>query len=133
MGVNIEVREITLADLIGKVRDTSKFGDTTLFSFNMGSEPTMDIMRSLNALHSCNTGTKWICFPDIEPTIAAANQEFDKAKRDKLLAEIAQYYHDNAPGIFLHEEVQVDAVKNSVQNFNPVNRVINWHEVNLAN
>lgn len=133
VGINIEVREITLADLIARVRDTSKFGEATLFSFNMGSEPTMDIMRSLNALHSCNAFTKWICFPEIEPTIAAANQEFDKPTRDKLLAEIAQYYHDNVPGIFLHEEVSVDAVKNRVVNFNPVNRVINWHEVSVAN
>ena len=75
----------------------------------MGSEPTIDMMRSLNALHSCNTRQKWICFPEIEPTIAAANQEFDPAKRNALLAKIAQHYHDNAPGIFLHEEVQTDA------------------------
>jgi hypothetical protein len=27
----------------------------------------------------------------------------------------------------------VDAVKNTVVNFNPVNRVINWHEVSVAN
>lgn len=131
VGVNLEVREITLPDLIARVRDTSKFGEATLFSFNMGSEPTMDIMRSLNALHSCNAFTKWICFPDIEPTIAAANQEFDPKKRSKLLREIAQYYHDNAPGIFLHEEVQVDGVKDRVKNYNPVNRVINWHEIEI--
>ena len=131
VGINIEVRTITLPDLIARVRDTSKFGKATLFSFNMGSEPTMDIMRSLNALHSCNSFTKWICFPEIEPTIAAANQEFDPAKRSIMLRKIAQYYHDNVPGIFLHEEVQVDGVKNRVKNYNPVNRVINWHEITI--
>ena len=47
------------------------------------------------------------------------------------LRKIAQYYHDNVPGIFLHEEVQVDGVKNRVKNYNPVNRVINWHEITI--
>jgi peptide/nickel transport system substrate-binding protein len=133
VGINIEVREITLPDLIARVRDTSKFGETTLFSFNMGSEPTMDIMRSINALHSCKSFTKWICYEEIEDEIDAANTEFDAEKRRGHLRNIAQFYHDNPPGIFLHEEVGVDGVKNTVKNYNPVNRVINWHQVTISN
>ena len=133
VGINIEVREITLPDLIARVRDTSKFGEATLFSFNMGSEPTMDIMRSINALHSCHSFTKWICYEAIEGEIKAANEEFDAEKRRGHLRKIAQFYHDNPPGIFLHEEVGVDGVKNTVKNYNPVNRVINWHQVTISN
>ncbi|MBM3504543.1 MAG: hypothetical protein FJX65_11780 [Alphaproteobacteria bacterium] len=131
VGVNLTLNVITLADLLQRVRDPSKFGDSTLFSFNFGSEPTMDIMRSINALHSCNARTKWICFQDIEPTIKAVNEEFDPAKRKQLLLQVARYYRENAPAIFLHEEVQVDAVSNKVRGYNPVNRLVNWHEIDL--
>jgi ABC-type transport system substrate-binding protein len=98
---------------------------------NFGSEPTMDVMRSLNALHSCQADTKWICFPEIEPTIKAANEEFDVAKRLEHLKRINRFYHENAPAIFLYEEVQVDAVKRRVQNYRPENRYIFWHDITV--
>ncbi len=131
IGVEFEVRAITLPDLIGRVRYTSKFEDARIFSFNYGSEPTMDIMRSINGLHSCNSPMKWTCFPDIEPAIKAANEEFDPAKRRVLLKQIAQYYHDHAASMFLMDSVDLDAVKSYVKDYKPVNRLINWHEVRL--
>ncbi|MDA0367171.1 MAG: ABC transporter substrate-binding protein [Proteobacteria bacterium] len=131
IGVDFEVRAITLPDLIGRVRDTSKFEDATVFSFNYGSEPTMDIMRSINGLHSCNSPMKWTCFPDLQPTIDAANQEFDPAKRRVLLKKIAQTYHDQAASMFLFDSVDLDAVKSYVKDYKPVNRLINWKDVTL--
>jgi peptide/nickel transport system substrate-binding protein len=131
IGVTFTARAITLPDLIGRVRDPSKFGEATMFSFNYGSEPTMDIMRSINGLHSCNSPMKWTCFPEIEPTIEAANEEFDPAKRREHLRNIAQYYHDNAASLFLIDSVDLDAVKNYVKDYKPVNRLINWNEVRL--
>ncbi len=129
VGVQITINEITLPDLIGKVRDSTKMAP--LFGFNYGSEPTMDVMRSLNALHSCNTGTKWTCFPEIEPTIKAANEEFDEGKRRSMLMEINKYYHDHASAIFLYEEVQIDAVSNRVNGYAPNNRIINWSDISI--
>lgn len=129
VGVEITLNEMTLPDLIGKVRDSTKM--PALFGFNYGSEPTMDVMRSINALHSCNTGTKWTCFPEIEPTIKAANEEFDEVKRRNMLKEINKHYHDQASAIFLYEEVQIDAVSNKVKGYAPTNRVINWHDLTI--
>ena len=131
IGVTLTVRQITLPDLIGRVRDPSKFEDASVFSFNYGSEPTMDIMRSINGLHSCNSPMKWTCFPEIEDTITAANQEFDTTKRAAHLRKIAQYYHDNAASLFLFDSVDMDAVKSYVKDYRPVNRVINWNEVRV--
>jgi len=131
IGVTFTVRAITLPDLIGRVRDPSKFKDATVFSFNYGSEPTMDIMRSINGLHSCKSFMKWTCFPDLQPTIDAANQEFDPVKRRVLLKKIAQTYHDEAASIFLYDSVDLDAVKSYVKDYKPVNRLINWKDVRL--
>lgn len=58
IGVAIEVREITIADLLAKTRDPSRFGETSLFSFGFNSQPTMDMMRSITSLHSCNAPPK---------------------------------------------------------------------------
>jgi len=129
VGVKITIEEITLPDLIKRVRNTSLMAP--LFGFNYGSEPTMDVMRSINALHSCNTGTKWTCFPEIQATIKAANEEFDENKRRDMLKQINKYYHDNASAIFLYEEVQIDAVSNKVQGYAPNNRIINWSDISV--
>lgn len=131
IGVTFTVNAITLPDLIGRVVDPSKFGATSMFSFNYGSEPTMDIMRSINGLHSCNARPNWTCFPEIEDTITAANTEFDPAKRNAHLRTISQFYHDNAASLFLFDSVDMDAVKNYVHDYKPVNRLINWHEVSV--
>ncbi len=130
MGVQMEIRSITLADLVSKAR-ALKPVDGELVSFDMGAFPTIDMMRSINALHSCKGTTKWTCFPDIEPTITAANTEFDLKKRDEHLRKIAQYYHDMAPALFLHEQFQLDAVSNKVKGWKPVNWVINWHDLTM--
>jgi len=131
VGVDLELNVITLPDLIARVRDTSKFGDTQIFGFNMGSEPMIDMMRSINALHSCDARPKWICFPEITDTIRASNQEFDPAKRAVHLRQIAQFYHDNPPGIYLHEQIQADGVKNYVKGYRVENRLIPWHEFTI--
>ena len=132
IGVDAQIQEITLPALLERVANTSKFGDAQVFSFNFGSEPTMDVMRPLNALHSCKTTTKWICFPELQDTIDAANQEFDTKKRTELLHKIMKHYHEQAAAIYLYEEIQIDAVKNRVRNYRPVNRYINWHEIEIA-
>ena len=132
IGVDAQIQEITLPALLERVANTSKFGDAQAFSFNFGAEPTMDVMRPLNALHSCKTTTKWICFPELQDTIDAANQEFDPKKRTEMLHKIMKHYHENAAAIFLYEEIQIDAVKNKIRNYKPVNRYINWHEIEIA-
>jgi ABC-type transport system substrate-binding protein len=47
------------------------------------------------------------------------------------LRKIAQYYHDMAPALFLHEQYQLDAVSKKVKGWNPVNWVINWHDLSM--
>ena len=127
VGVKITIDEITLPDLIKRVRDTTQMAP--LFGFNCGSEATMDVMLSINALHSCNTRTKWTCFLEIEATIKAANEEFDVEKRREMLKKINQHYHDQVSAIFLYEEVQIDAVCNKVKGYAPNNRMINWADL----
>ena len=66
-------------------------------------------------------------------TMDAANQEFDPAKRAQLVARIMRHYHDQAPSIFLHEVRQYDGVGPKLRHYNPLNMIINYHELDLAN
>jgi len=130
IGIQVELRVISLPDLVQKAR-AMKPVEAECVSFDMGAFPTIDMMRSINALHSCNGTTKWTCFQEIEPTIAAANTEFDEKKRDEHLRKIAQYYHEQANALYLHEQYQLDAVSNKVRGWKPVNWVVNWHELTM--
>ena len=63
--------------------------------------------------------------------ITAANTEFDPAKRAAHLRTIAQYYHDQAAALLVFDSVDMNAVKNCVRDYQPMNPLINWHEVSV--
>ena len=131
IGVNLELRVITLPDLIARVTGAKEIeGD--LFVFNFGAAPSGDMMRSINSFHSCGFARKWTCFPDIEPTIKAVNAEFDPVKRAAGLREVAQYYHEHAPAVWLFEQVELDAVAAKVKNYRNDNWIISWTDMELT-
>lgn len=131
LGVNIEMRIITLPDLLAR-RDGRKEFDGALFNYNFGAQPSGDMMRSLNSFHSCSFPRKWTCFPEIEPTIAAVNAEFDEKKRDEGLGKIAQYYHENAPAVWMEEQIELDGVSDKLRNYRNVNWVIGYTDMELV-
>ena len=131
VGVNLELRVITLPDLIGRVTGAKQIeGD--MFVFNFGAQPSGDMMRSINNFHSCNFPRKWTCFPDIEATIKMVNGEFDPAKRDAGLREIAQYYHENVPAVWFYEQISLDAISPRVKNYRNDNWVISFPDIELT-
>lgn len=131
VGITLEMRLITLADLSARSAGTKPYEGEMHIS-NYGSNPAMDMMRPINAFHSCRNVRKWTCFPEIQPDIEAANAEFDVAKRNALLRKIALYYHEQAPDIFLFEQFQLDAVRSRVQNFRNDNWRVNWEAITVT-
>ena len=103
-----------------------------MFVFNFGAAPSGDMMRPINSFHSCGAPRKWTCFPEIEATIKMVNEEFDPAKRAAGLREVALYYHENAPAVWLFEQVELDAVSPRVQNYRNENWIISWTDMELT-
>lgn len=130
--VTLDLRLITLPDLFGRVIGTKEF-EGEMHIMNYGSNPSNDVMRSLNAFHSCTSRAKWTCLPEAEDAIAAANTEFDPEKRAAHLRKIAQVYHEEAPVLFLYEQFELDATAPHVKNFKNENWRINWHEIEMTN
>lgn len=131
IGVELELRVITVSDLIARINGAKPFaGD--VFGMNFGSAPIGDMMRSINSYHSCDHKPTWTCIPEIEPAIKAVNAEFDPVKRAAGLRQIALAYHENAPAIWLEETVSFHGVAKQVQGFRSENFLIPYNEISRA-
>ena len=92
--------------------------------------PTADAMRPLET-HSCLGRANYVCEKDIQPTIDAANSEFDPEKRKQLMRKVMEYYHDQALALYMYETVNIDGLAPTVANYRLFNRTVNWHEIEL--
>jgi len=135
VGVDLELRVVTIPDFVRRVLGVERWaGDA--FSMQYEGYPSSDLMRVMNT-HSClvRQGTRQphTCFEEIMPTINRANATFDRAERERLLREIARFYHDNATAVFSHQLVQLDGLSPKVRNYAMENRVVNYDRIEFAN
>ena len=131
VGIELELVVISTPELIKKILKRSPWkGDA--HSMQYEGYPTADAMRAMNT-HSCLFFNPWTCDQRIQPTITAANQEFDPGKRGELMAKVMQFYHDEATALYLYDRVQIDGLAANVRNYQVVDRTINWHEIELVN
>ncbi len=131
IGVMMELRTMPISDLIGKIFKRTPW-EGSAFGMDYGSGPSIDALRSLNSLHSCRFFNAWYCDEEIMPTIEAANQEFDLDKRAELVAQVMQRYHDQASALYFNESVEFDGLAKNVRNYERVQRVINYHAIDLV-
>ncbi len=73
----------------------------------------------------------WNCDPAVMPLIEAAQREFNPKRRLKLLQEIMRVYHEDAVMLYVAETVSVDGLSKRVRDYEPVNRIINYHQIRL--
>lgn len=129
IGVELEVRGLPAAKMIRNAITGGFAGDA--FSMAFDSKPSLDAQRSVS-MHSCLRAVPWHCDRSLMPLIEAARTEFDAARREHLLQQIMQAYHDDPPAIYLFESVYLDGLHHRVGNYRPENGVINYHEITLA-
>ena len=129
VGISMRAQVIPVAQIIARAVNGTFEGSAFSMEFNV--KPTLDAERAL-AMHSCLRAVPWYCDESMMPMLEAVGREFDVAKREALLRELMAYYHDAAPMLFLYESVMFDAVGPSVRNYAPVNRRINYHQIQLS-
>ncbi len=135
VGVNLELQVVSIPDFVKRVLTIVPWkGDA--FSMMYEGYPSSDLARPMNT-HSCLVRfagrEPHTCFEEIMPAVNAMNTTFDPVKREGFQREVAQFYHDNATAIFSHVIVQVDGLSGALQNYELVNRVVNFHELEFAN
>ncbi len=136
VGVNLELRIITIPDLVRKIIRIKPWeGDA--FSMMYEGYPTADISRNM-ATHSClvteiRNRDPHTCFPEITPTVRAMMTEFDLNKRAELQRKVSLHYHEMAPAIFSHERVWVDGIASNLMNYTIVNRTVSYADLEFVN
>jgi ABC-type transport system substrate-binding protein len=58
--------------------------------------------------------------------------EMDPVKREPLMREVAQFYHDQAPVVFSHERPAIDGISPKLKGYKLVNRVPLWWNFELT-
>ncbi|MBL8644230.1 MAG: ABC transporter substrate-binding protein [Rhodospirillaceae bacterium] len=102
VGVKVEVRQKGVIQFLNDfVR--GRF-EADAFTLQWGSYPTLDAIQ-MTIMSSCRKNLPWYCNREIQPVIDAAWQEQDPAKALALRQQVMRFYHDDAPGLFLHENV----------------------------
>lgn len=129
VGINLVLRQISLPDLLGKLRGQKPW-DGHMWMGLTESFPTGDVMRPFST-DSCSFFGAFICDRNIQPTIDAANVEFDPAKRAVLVRQVVKHYHDEALISYMYERSVIDGLSPKVKNYRLFNRAVNWHELEL--
>ncbi len=128
VGVTMRAQVIPVAQIITRAVNGTFEGSA--FSMEFNSKPTLDVERAL-IMHSCLRTVPWYCDQSVMPQLEAVSREFEIAKRDRLLQQLMIYYHDAAPMLYLYESVMFDAVGSRVSHYAPVNRRVNYHEIEV--
>jgi len=121
VGVNAELVVLSIGTFVKKILAQEEWeGDA--FTMMYESHPIADLSRVMST-HSCNFFAKHTCFEEIMPTIKAMDSEMDPAKREGLMRQVAQFYHDNAAVVFSHERPAIDGISPKLKGYRLVNRV----------
>ncbi len=129
IGVDMEVRPLPVAQLIQK--SVTGSWDGVAFGMEFNVKPSIDAMRPIR-MHSCLRLVPWHCDEEVMPRILAVREEFDIEKRTRMLEELMVEFHERPLMLYLHETVGFDGLSARVRNYNPINRLINYSEIELA-
>ena len=98
--VKIEQRP-TMQFLSDFVRNLIK---SDAFTLQWGSYPTLDAIQ-MTTINSCRKSSPWYCDTNIQDHIDLAWTETNSVKALELRHKVMKYYHEQAPSIYLYENI----------------------------
>jgi peptide/nickel transport system substrate-binding protein len=126
VGVEMEIRSLTVAELIRNVSEGAWEGEA--FSLNYNHEPSVDVLRGLNN-HSCLWHHPWYCDERIMPTIERALIEFDQQRALQLRHEVMRFYREEYASLFLYDYVYFAGLAAGVSGFEDVHGFISFENI----
>ena len=130
VGVAMTIRAISVPQLNRGVLQGEWTNEA--FGTNYGAQRTTDALRAMR-LHSCLHPNPWYCNQQIQPAIAAAQNEGDLDTRRRLTEQIMATYHEEAPAIWMHEIPIFEGLGAGVRNLRNDFNVIRYDLIELAN
>lgn len=126
VGVEMEIRPVTVAELIRNVVEGGWEGEA--FSLNYNHEPSVDVLRGLNN-HSCRWHRAWYCDERIMPTIEEAWVEFDPERALQLRHQVMAFYREEYASLFLYDFAYFAGLAPGVTGFEDVHGFINFEAI----
>lgn len=129
VGVKVEVRQKgTIQFLNDFVRGRYESDAMTL---QFGAYPTLDALQ-MTTLSSCKKNIPWYCDKTIQPVIDAAWTETDPAKALELRRQVMRHYHDQAPAIFLYQNVAFIGLSPRTSGYSSVFGFVEYENIRIA-
>jgi peptide/nickel transport system substrate-binding protein len=129
VGVTMNLQVISIAQLLRLTQEGSWSSEA--FGMNFSAERTTDALRPTR-MHSCLRPKPWYCNKALTEKIERAYNTADLDERRKLTQEIMAIYHDEAPGIWLHEVVMFEGLAKRVRNYKVDNTFIRYDLIDLV-
>ncbi len=129
VGVTMNLQVISIAQLLRLTQEGSWSSEA--FGMNYSAERTTDSLRPTR-MHSCLRPKPWFCDKAITAKIEKAYNTGDLDERRKLTQAIMADYHEQAPGIWLHDVIMFEGLSKRVRNYRVDNTVIRYDLIELA-
>lgn len=129
VGVRTTLNQISFADYLKKFVPVTWDGN--------GFEGVWDIAPLMDAIagftnQSCLKSKPFFCTPELEERLAEISGEFDADRRKALLQELAAYYREEAPHVFLTYIVDITGVSKDITGFRNVARYMDYHKIRFV-
>jgi peptide/nickel transport system substrate-binding protein len=129
VGVRVEVRtKPTTQYLLDFVQGRY---ETDAFTLQWGAYPSMDAIQ-MSVISSCRKTNPWYCDRTIQPVIDAAWVETDPARALALRRQVMRYYHEQAPSLFMFDNVAFLALSPRTTGYDNVFGFVPYENVRLA-
>ena len=107
VGINVDYTPITDVALATDLFYNRK-ARPDIYHFGLFTRPYLDPSGAYNWFRSDNPA-KHYNNPDFDRLFTASSTELDPAKREPLLFQVTELFHDDAPYLFLSEDFWVNA------------------------
>lgn len=100
------------------------------FRLQWGSYPIVDVIQTTN-INSCRKTQPWYCDQNIQPTIDAAWSAMNTEEALALRHKIMRHYHEQAPSIFLYENIAFVGLSARTRGFDQTFGFIHFEDIQL--
>jgi peptide/nickel transport system substrate-binding protein len=114
VGVTMRIEPVTSQTFTKLSRGGGWTGEA--FAAGYSVEPTMDGLRSMRQF-SCLNPNPWYCDRAVQAEIETAQNATDLATRERLTRAVMQRYHEEAPVLYLYEQLRLFGLGPRVKDF----------------
>lgn len=129
IGVDVEIRTITLAQLVTGIGEGHWEGQS--FNLDFSLYPALDGISPLR-IHSCLKRVPWFCDEKASPLIESVFNEPNLEERESLTQNVQAYVNSELPALILHEGVVFDGISSGVTGYKADFGWIPFHELEKA-